>query len=64
MNAIARIRIYKGLSQKEIAAKAKISLNTYRTYEKFEITSIKYNKLMLIANALGVETQELINGRY
>ena len=64
MNAIGRIRIYKGLLQREVAEKAKISLSAYRPYEKENVNEIKFNKLMMIANALEVTTNDILNGRY
>jgi len=64
MNAISRIRIYKGLLQKEVAKKAKMSLSNYRPYENKNINEIKFDKLMRIANALEVRTDDILNGRY
>ena len=64
MNAIGRIRIYKGLLQREVAKKAKISLSTYRIYERENVNEIKFNKLMMIANALEVTASDILNGRY
>jgi transcriptional regulator with XRE-family HTH domain len=64
MNAIGRIRIYKGMLQKEVAKNAKMSLSAYRPYERENVNEIKFNKLMRIANALEVRTDDILNGRY
>ena len=64
MNAIGRIRIYKGLLQREVAKNAKMSLSAYRIYEREDVNEIKFTTLLRIANALEVRTNDILNGRY
>jgi transcriptional regulator with XRE-family HTH domain len=64
MNAIGRLRVFKGLKQKDVASKAKISLSLYGGYEQVDLRSLKRSKLMLIANVLGVTTEDLLSGKY
>ena len=64
MNAIGRLRVFKGLKQEDVASKAQISLSLYGGYEQVDLRSLKRSKLMLIANVLGVTTEDLLSGKY
>ena len=56
---LRRLRKFKNLSQKELAADAGISHSAYRNIEK-ELSSPRIDTLMSIADVLGVELKQII----
>jgi transcriptional regulator with XRE-family HTH domain len=54
---------FLGMEQKELAAKTGISLNTIQNYVKKDSCIPSADKAVLIAQALGVTVEYLINGK-
>ena len=54
---------FVGMEQKELAAKTGISLKTIENYVKKDSSVPSADKAVLIAQALGVTVEFLINGR-
>lgn len=57
---LKRIRSFSGMSQHEVATKAKVSIATYRNLESGRESNPRVSTLENIANALGVKTLDLL----
>jgi transcriptional regulator with XRE-family HTH domain len=61
MNSIGRMRVYKGIGQKEFADKLKCTLGTVQRYERVHPSKIKYGRLMKMCEVLGITTERLFS---
>lgn len=61
--SVRYLRLKKGMSQEELAFSADLNLNSISTFER-GINNIKIKNLYKIAQALGVEIEEITNCKF
>ncbi len=61
--SVRYLRLKQGISQEELAFNAGLNLNSVSTFER-GINNIKIKNLYKIAQALGVDVEEIINCKF
>lgn len=61
--SVRYLRLKRGMSQEELAFNADLNLNSISTFER-GINNIKIKNLYKIAQALGVEIEEITNCKF